>query len=95
MTPKEHQKKFNLTITAHVGNDFMVIYTRDYFFNLTEFMSERPVHALLSYIMPFAKWMLDDGDDKNGTDYCQYVSYENNNPDGNNYLLGAWTEVGK
>ena len=88
-------KKYNLTITAHVGDDAMVIYARDFFYNLTDFMAKCPVHALLLDAMPFSKWQLDDGDDKSGTDYCQYVSYEYNDTNENNYLLGTWTQVGE
>ena len=83
--------KFNFSITAHVGDDMMCVYSHTFIFNITEFMVENPVWALANGTMAWRKWEYDDGDDNNGTNYCQYVSYDKENK--NNYLLAAWVEL--
>lgn len=79
--------KFNFSITAHVNNGAMVIYSKDYVFNVTQFNS---VLTLAELCMPFRHWSIDDGDDVVGCTYCQYVSYDDNKED---YLLASWYEV--
>ena len=84
--------KFNFSITAHVGNDMMLVYSRDFFYNMTEFAAcGSPVLGICVGAMPYRDWTLDDGDDAKSTTYCQYVSYDGDNRD--NYLLAVWTEV--
>ncbi len=82
--------KFNFSITAHVGNDMMVIYSRDFFFNKTSFAEDGPVFGMCMGTMPYRDWTFDDGDDVKGTTYCQYVSYDGSN---RNYLLAVWCKV--
>ena len=82
---------FNFSITAHVGDDMMCVYSHTFISNITEFMGENPVQALTKATMAFRDWSWDDGDDKAGTNYCQYVSYDKENK--NNYLLAAWVEL--
>ena len=83
--------KFNFSITAHVGNDMMLVYSRDYYCNMTEFAGSSPVFGMCVGTMPYRDWVLDDGDDTKSTNYCQYVSYDKENK--NNYLLAAWVEL--
>lgn len=82
--------KFNFSIMAHVGNDMMIIYSRDYSFNKADFTCGCPVFGMCENIMGYRDWTFDDGDDAKGTTYCQYVSYDSNN---HNYLLAVWCEV--
>ena len=85
--------KFNLSITAHVGNDCMVIYSKDFDDNITNIgivNRNAPVYDRLITLMPCADWTIDDGDDERGTTYCQYTHYEKGT---DNYLLGVWTEI--
>ena len=83
--------KFNFSITAHVGNDMMLVYSRDFFCNMTDFAGGSPVFGMCMGTMPYRDWTFDDGDDAKGTKYCQYVSYDGDNHD--NYLLAVWCEV--
>lgn len=83
--------KFNFSITAHIDNNMMIIYSRDFFFNMTDFAGGSPVFGICKGTMPYRDWIFDDGDDAKGTNYCQYVSYDGDNHD--NYLLAAWCEV--
>ena len=83
--------KFNFSITAHVGDDAMLIYSMDYLVNFTEYFGKNPVKELARMTMPYRDWTFDDGDDAKGTTYCQYVSYDGDNH--NNYLLAVWCEV--
>lgn len=85
-------KTFIFQITAHVGeSNVMLIYSQEYKWNITDVMVEYPIHALARSAMPFTKWRIDDGDDVNGTTYCQYVSYEKGGT--LNYLLASWNEL--
>lgn len=83
--------KFNFSITAHIGEDVMLVYSRDFFGNMTYFAGDSPVFGMCMRTMPYRDWTFDDGDDTKGTNYCQYVSYEENNH--NNYLLAIWCKV--
>ena len=84
--------KFNFSITAHVGNDMMLVYSRDFFCNMADwFAGGSPVFGMCIGTMPYRDWTFDDGDDVKGTTYCQYVSYDKDNH--NNYLLAVWTEL--
>ena len=83
--------KFNFSITAHVGNDMMLLYSNDFNLNVTEYDEHHPVLRMTLNAMRFREWTFDDGDDVNGTTYCQYVSYDKENK--NNYLLAAWVEL--
>lgn len=82
---------FNFSITAHVGNDMMLLYSNDFNLNITEYDEHHPVLRMTLNAMRFREWTFDDGDDANGTTYCQYVSYDGENKD--NYLLAAWVEL--
>lgn len=83
--------KFNFSITAHVGNDTMLVYSRDFFFNMTDFAGGSPVFGICMGTMPYRDWTFDDGDDTRGTTYCQYASYDKDDDD--NYLLAVWCEL--
>ena len=83
--------KFNFSITAHVGNDMMLLYSRDFFCNMTDFAGGSPVFGICMGLMGYRHWTFDDGDDARGTNYCQYVSYNGDNHD--NYLLAVWCEL--
>lgn len=83
-------KKFSASITAHVGDEVMLIWEKDYIWNVTAFLENMPVLTLARRNCRFAEWEIDDGEDEIGTEYCQYVFY----PDKNhmeNYLLFVWT----
>ena len=45
--------KFNFSITAHVGNDMMLVYSRDFFFNMTDFAGGSPVFGICMGTMPY------------------------------------------
>ena len=83
--------KFNFSITAHIGDDMMLVYSRDFFVNMTDFAGGSPVFGMCIGTMPYRDWTIDDGDDAKGTTYCQYVSYDGDNHA--NYLLAVWTEL--
>lgn len=85
--------KFNFSITAHVGNDCMEIYSKDFDANITNIgivNRNTPIYDRLITLMPCADWTFDDGNDERGTAYCQYVCYDGDNPA--NYLLAVWIE---
>ena len=84
-------EKFNFSITAHVGNDMMCIYSQDFYFNFMDYNGKRPVIAMINGIIGFRDWVFDDGNDIKGTTYCQYASYNDDNHA--NYLLAVWCEV--
>jgi hypothetical protein len=83
--------KFNFSISALIGNDMMLVYSRDFFVNMTEFAGGSPVFGMCMGTMGYRDWTFDDGDDAKGTTYCQYVSYDVDNHD--NYLLAVWCEI--
>lgn len=86
--------KFNLSITAHVGNEVMLIWSKDFDRNIMERTvtgTVGPVLDRLLTLMTCADWQPDDGDDIPGTTYCQYAHYEKDNQA--NYLIGVWCEV--
>ena len=83
--------KFNFSITAHVGDDAMLVFSATYLENFTNHLGKNPVMELAGAAMPYRDWTFDDGDDANGTNYCQYVSYDGDNHA--NYLLAVWTEL--
>jgi len=85
--------KFNFSITAHIGNDMMLICSKDFDFNVSKVAphDSHPVYEMCKIMMGFKEWTFDDGDDFGGTTYCQYVSYDKDNRD--NYLLAVWTEL--
>ena len=83
--------KFNFSVTAHVGDDAMLMYSATYLTNFTNHLGNNPVMELARATMPYRDWRFDDGDDAKGTTYCQYVSYNSDNY--NNYLLAVWCEV--
>jgi len=83
--------KFIFIITAHVGNDCMLVYSRKHYVNSTEDMGHSPILAMCMSVMGYRNWTFDDGDDIDGSCYCQYVSYDKYNKD--NYLLAAWYEL--
>ena len=83
--------KFNFSITAHVGDDAMLIYSTTYLENFTHYLGNNPVKELARMTMPYRDWVIDDGEDERGTSYCQYTSYDDDNHD--NYLLAVWCEI--
>lgn len=85
--------KFNFSITAHVGDDAMLIYSATYLGNFTNHLGKNPVKELARMKMPYRDWTFDDGDDAKDTTYCQYASYESNDGCYGNYLLAVWAEV--
>lgn len=85
--------KFLFSITAHVGNDRMFVYSQVFPFNFMEFNGQRPVLALTNGLMGFREWVQDAGDDKKGTTYCQYVSYDKDYEGYDHYLLASWYEL--
>ena len=84
-------EKFNFSVTAHVGDDAMLMYSATYLTNFTNHLGNNPVMELARATMPYRDWRFDDGDDAKGTTYCQYVSYDGDNHD--NYLLAVWCEL--
>lgn len=84
--------KFVLSITAHVGESIMLVFQQEFADNITKYMRERPVYSMVTFNMPCVKWTLDDGDDKAGTNYCQYVCYTSKDKS-KDYLLASWNEV--
>lgn len=94
--------KYILSITAHTkmddnGNsDSWCLWSKEFDKNITNIGITNhcpPVLDRLLTLMPCGEWTIDDGEDVRGTDYCQYVWYEGNNPETGNYLLGAWYEI--
>lgn len=85
--------EFNFSITAHVGDDAMLIYSATYLENFTRHLGNNPVKELAKMTMPYRDWVIDDGEDERGTSYCQYASYESNDTYYGNYLLAVWCEV--
>lgn len=83
--------KWRLTITAHVNDECMVVFSKDYDYNRTAIYKSRPVFKMICELMPCIEiWDEDDGDDHPGTSYCQYTNYE---PGTDNYLQAAWNEI--
>ena len=83
------KSKYTFTITAIVGNDFLPLYRKEYYTNVM-YYSGNVLHYC-NFNLPFAKWVLDDGDDEANTDYCQYVFYPDEaNKD--NYILAIWSK---
>lgn len=81
-------KKFELSITAHVGDKVMEIFSQEFTFNIMT--HEESFIYILRNMMPTVDWRFDDGDISIGTEYLQYVDY----PDGSeNYLLATWSKV--
>ena len=79
--------KFEFRITAHIDGDAMFLLREEYDSNII--FDDGDVLRMAKYNMPFAKWVLDDGEDEAYTDYCQYVCYpEEDNTD--NYILATW-----
>lgn len=87
--------KFIFNISAHVssnnGNEnIMDVFVMETNVNNTLLINDdKPVLQMAKAVMPLTDWDIDDGDDNNGTTYCQYVAYT----DGNNYLLASWNEI--
>lgn len=78
---------YEFRITAHIEGDAMFLLREEYESNVM--LSDGDVLRLAKRNIPFAKWVLDDGDDEAYTDYCQYVCYpEEDNTD--NYILASW-----
>ena len=70
----------------------MVIYSKEYDYNVTEDYTARPLLHMISNLMPCVPlWDEDDGDDIPDTTYCQYTYYEAYSQD--NYLLASWCEI--
>jgi len=79
--------KFVFSITAHIGDDVMLLLFEEHDSNIM--LSDGDVLRMAKHNMPFAKWVLDDGEDRALTDFCQYVCYpEEDNTD--NCILVSW-----
>ena len=50
--------KFNFSITAHVDDSMMLVYSRDFFFNMTDFAGGSPVFGICIGTMPYRDWVL-------------------------------------
>lgn len=88
-------RRFIFSITAHIslerGNETSMVIFEEYAnIESTYAYKSNPIYELAHKVMPFVKWEFDDGDDKRGTNYCQYCSYEAGT---DNYLLAAWNEI--
>lgn len=84
--------KFVLSITAHVGDNVMCVFEQEFADNITKYMHELPIYSMVTFNMPCVKWSFDDGEDKTGTNYCQYVCYTGKEK-GKDYLLASWNEI--
>ena len=83
------ETKYTFTITAKVGEEIMTLCRKEFHYNIMYF-SSYVLHSC-NFNLPFAKWVLDDGDDEANTDYCQYVFYPDEaNKD--NYILAIWSK---
>lgn len=83
------ETKYTFSINAHVGDDAMFLHREEYYSNII--LDDGDVLGMVKYNLPFAKWVLDDGDDEAYTDYCQYVFYPDEaNKD--NYILAIWSK---
>lgn len=82
--------KYTFEIIAKVGSEILPLYRKEYYTNVMYYPGN--VLHYCSFNLPFAKWVLDDGDDEANTDYCQYVFYPDEaNKD--NYLLAIWSKI--
>lgn len=87
--------KFIFNISAHVssnnGNEnIMDVFVMETNVNNTLLINDdKPVLQMAKAVMPLTDWDIDDGDDNNGTTYCQYVAYT----DGSSYMLASWNEI--
>jgi hypothetical protein len=78
---------YEFSLSAHVGDDAMFLLREYHDSNII--LDDGDVLRMAKYNMPFAKWVLDDGEDEAYTGYCQYVCYpEEDNTD--NYILATW-----
>ena len=78
---------YEFRITAHIDGDAMFLLREEYESNIM--LSDGDVLRKVKRNMPFAKWVLEDGEDRALTDFCQYVCYpEEDNTD--NYILASW-----
>lgn len=83
------ETKYTFEITAKVGEKILTLYRKEYYTNVMLY-GGYVLHFCRVYL-PFAKWLLDDGDDDETTDYCQYVFYPDEaNKD--NYILAIWSK---
>lgn len=83
------ETKYTFTITAKVGEEIILLHRKEYYTNVMLYGGN--VLHTCRYNLPFAKWVLDDGDDEANTDYCQYVFYPDEaNKD--NYILAIWSK---
>ena len=81
------EAKFEFSITAQIGDDVMFLVREDYDSNIM--LSDGDVLRLAKHNMPFAKWVLVDGEDRALTDFCQYICYpEEGNTD--NCIFVSW-----
>ena len=78
---------YEFRITAHIDGDAMFLFRKEYDSNII--FDDGDVLRMAKRNIPFAKLVLDDGNDEAYTDYCQYVCYpEEDNTD--NYILATW-----
>jgi hypothetical protein len=83
------ETKYTFTITAKVGEQILTLCHKEFNYNIM-FRYGNVLHSC-KFNLPFAKWVLDDGDDEANTDYCQYVFYPDEaNKD--NYILAIWSK---
>ena len=81
------ETKYTFTITAKVGDEILTLYRKEYYTNVM-YYSGNVLHYC-SFNLPFAKWVLDDGDDEANTDYCQY-DFCPDEANTDNYILAIW-----
>lgn len=90
--------KYILQLVCIVGDSDLHIFGKTYGHNVTECVyssTGMPVFDLLGRLFPalnsMGYWVLDDGTDAAGTEYCQYAHYDDENE--SNYLLATWCAV--
>lgn len=90
MKKSTNLKKYELSITAHVGDQVMTLFSQEFAFNIMTH-TEQLIYMLRN-MTSFVDWYFDDGDIEAGTEYLQYSAYpeEGNNE---NYLLATWCKI--
>lgn len=90
--------KYILQLVCIVGDSDLHIFEKTYGHNVTSRVlssTGMPVFDLLGRLFPalnsMGYWVLDDGTDAAGTEYCQYAHYDDENE--SNCLLATWCAV--
>jgi hypothetical protein len=82
-------EKYVFSVIAIVKGEDITLHREEMQMNITFICKKYPVLHMARMVLPFVDWQLDDGEDKEGTDYCQYVFYEDEN-DKSRYVLATW-----